>query len=125
MNLRIPILNGLAVKNNVRRNKVSVERSNTLLSQQKQDIERTIQQSYADAQGAIIAYEAAQKTTLARKQAYEYAQSRFKNGAATSLVFSQAKQRYDAALSAELQAKFDAIFSIKVLEFYFGIPLTL
>ena len=71
MNLRIPILNGLAVKNNVRRNKVSVERSNTLLSQQKQDIERTIQQSYADAQGAIIAYEAAQKTTLARKQAYE------------------------------------------------------
>jgi outer membrane protein len=125
VNLRIPILNGLAVKNNVRRNKVSVERSNTLLSQQKQDIERTIQQSYADAQGAIIAYEAAQKTTLARKQAYEYAQSRFKNGAATSLVFSQAKQRYDAALSAELQAKFDAIFSIKVLEFYFGIPLTL
>ena len=32
------------VKNNVRRNKVSVERSNTLLSQQKQDLERTIQQ---------------------------------------------------------------------------------
>ena len=125
VNLRIPILNGLAVKNNVRRNKVSVERSNTLLSQQKQDLERTIQQSYADAKGAIIAYEAAQKTTLARKQAYEYAQNRFSNGAATSLAFSQAKQRYDAAVAAELQAKFDAIFKIKVLEFYFGIPLTL
>ena len=113
------------MKNNVRRNKVSVERSNTLLSQQKQDLERTIQQSYADAKGAIITYEAAQKTTLARKQAYEYAQNRFSNGAATSLAFSQAKQRYDAAVSAELQAKFDAIFRIKVLEFYFGIPLTL
>jgi outer membrane protein len=95
------------------------------LSQQKQDLERTIQQSYADAKGAIIAYEAAQKTTLARKQAYEYAQNRFSNGATTSLNFSQAKQRYDAAISAELQAKFDAIFKIKVLEFYFGIPLTL
>ncbi|MDG1930712.1 MAG: TolC family protein [Flavobacteriaceae bacterium] len=124
-NLRIPILNGLAVKNNVRRNKVSVERSNTLLTQQKQDLERTIQQSYADAKGAIIAYAAAQKTTLARKQAYEYAQNRFSNGAATSLDFSQARQRYDAAVSAELQAKFDAIFKIKVLEFYFGIPLKL
>lgn len=125
VNLRIPILNGLAVKNNVRRNKVSVERSNTLLSQQKQDLERTIQQSYADAKGAIITYEAAQKTTFSRKQAYEYAQNRFSNGAATSLEFSQSKQRYDAAVSAELQAKFDAIFKIKVLEFYFGIPLTL
>jgi outer membrane protein len=125
VNLRIPILNGLAVKNNVRRNKVSVERSNTLLSQQKQEIERTIQQSYADAKGAIITYEAAQKTTLARKQAYEYALSRFNNGAATSLAFSQAKQRFDAAVSAELQAKFDAIFKIEVLEFYFGIPLKL
>jgi outer membrane protein len=41
------------------------------------------------------------------------------------LAFSQAKQRYDAAVAAELQAKFDAIFKIKVLEFYFGIPLTL
>jgi outer membrane protein len=50
---------------------------------------------------------------------------RFSVGAATSLQFSQAKQRYDAAISAELRAKFDAIFRIKVLEFYFGIPLTL
>ena len=124
-NLRIPILNGLAVKNNVRRNKVNVERSNTLLSQQKQNLERTIYQSYADAKGGIIAYEAAQKTTEARKLAYDYAQDRFTNGAATSLEFSQAKQRFDAAVSAELRAKFDAIFRIKILEFYFGIPLTL
>ena len=61
----------------------------------------------------------------AHKLAYQYALDRFSVGAATSLQFSQAKQRYDAAISAELRAKFDAIFRIKVLEFYFGIPLTL
>ncbi len=123
--LRIPILNGLTVKNNVRRNKVGVERSTTLLNQQKQDLERTIYQSYSDAQGALESYAAAKKTTAARKQAYDYATNRFSVGASTSLQFSQAKQRYDAAVSAELRAKFDAIFRIKVLEFYFGIPLTL
>jgi outer membrane protein len=125
VNLRIPVLNGLSVKNNVRRNKVNVERSSTLLVQQKQDLERTIYQSYSDAKGGLKAYEAAQKTTQARKEAYLYALDRFNVGAATSLQFSQAKQRYDAAVSAELRAKFDAIFRIKILEFYFGIPLTL
>lgn len=125
VSLRIPVLNGLSAKNNVRRNKVSVERSTTVLTQQKQDLERTIYQSYADAKGGIKAYEAAQKTTQARKEAYQYALDRFNEGAATSLQFSQAKQRYDAAVSAELRAKFDAIFRIKILEFYFGIPLTL
>lgn len=125
VNLRIPILNGFSVKNNVRRNKVNVARSSTVLNQQKQDLERTIYQSYADAKGGLKAYDAAQKTTLARKEAYQYALDRFNAGAATSLQFSQAKQRYDAAVSAELRAKFDAIFRIKILEFYFGIPLTL
>lgn len=125
LSLRIPILNGLSVKNNVRRNKVNVERSNTLLDQQKQQLERTILQSYNDAKGALKSYEAAQKTTKAREEAYAYALDRFNAGAATSLQFSQAKQRYDTAVSAQLRAKFDAIFKIKVLEFYFGIPLTL
>jgi outer membrane protein len=123
--LRIPVLNGLTVKNNVRRNKVGVERSTTALNQQKQELERTIYQSYADAKAGLESYAAAQKTTAARKLAYQYALDRFSVGAATSLQFSQAKQRYDAAISAELRAKFDAIFRIKVLEFYFGIPLTL
>ena len=125
VSLRIPILNGFSVKNNVRRNKVNVARSSTVLNQQKQDLERTIYQSYADAKGGLKAYDAAQKTTQARKEAYQYALDRFNAGAATSLQFSQAKQRYDAAVSAELRAKFDAIFRIKILEFYFGIPLTL
>lgn len=125
LSLRIPILNGFSVKNNVRRNKVNVERSSTVLTQQKQDLERTIYQSFSDAKGSLKTYEAAQKTTQARKEAYQYALDRFNVGAATSLQFSQAKQRYDAAVSAELRAKFDAIFRIKILEFYFGIPLTM
>lgn len=125
VNLRIPVLNGLAVKNNVRRSKVNVERSSTRLSQQKQELERTIYQSFSDAKGALKTYEAAQKTTIAREQAYAYAQDRFAAGASTSLQFSQAKQRYDTAVSEELRAKFDAIFRIKILEFYFGIPLEL
>lgn len=125
VSLRIPILNGFSVKNNVRRNKVNVERSSTVLTQQKQDLERTIYQSFSDAKGSLKTYEAAQKTTQARKEAYQYALDRFNVGAATSLQFSQAKQRYDAAVSAELRAKFDAIFRIKILEFYFGIPLTM
>lgn len=125
LSLRIPVLNGLSVKNNVQRSKVNLLRSSNQLNQQKLNFERIIYQAYSDAKGAIKNYEAAKKTTIARKEAYQYALDRFSLGASTSLQFSQAKQRYDSAISNELRSKFDAIFQIKILEFYFGIPLKL
>ncbi len=39
--------------------------------------------------------------------------------------FSQIKQRYETAASDVVRAKFDYIFKIKVLEFYFGITISL
>ena len=39
------------------------------------------------------------------------------------LQFSQAKQRYDSAISNELRSKFDAIFKSK-FEFYFKFHLS-
>ena len=40
-----------------------------------------------------------------------------------SFDYVQAKQRYEAAVSEAIRAKFDYVFKLKVVEFYFGLPL--
>jgi len=124
LNLNIPILNGFAAKNNVDRSKINVSRSEYQYKQQVLDLENTVNQAYNDARGALEAFEAAQKTLHSRQKAYAYAESRFEVGAATSFEFSRAKQQYEASQSEVLRTKYDYIFKIKVLEIYFGIPIT-
>ncbi len=57
------------------------------------------------------------------KQAFEIANNRFEAGVMNSFDFIQAKQRYEIASSDIIRAKYDYIFKLKVLEFYFGLKL--
>lgn len=121
--LRIPILNGLLSKNNLKRSKVNLLRSQNTFEQQKLNLESDVNQSYNDALGAYNFYKAAQKTVIARGDAYNNATKRFDAGVMNSFEFTQIKQRYEASVSDELRSKFDYIFKLKILEFYFGLKL--
>jgi outer membrane protein len=121
--LSIPIFNAFGAKNNVKRSKINLARSEFIKEQQQLDLETNINQAYNDAEGAATFYEAAKETVKAREITYTNAQKRFNTGVLDSFSFSQIKQRYEAAVSDEVRAKFDYIFKLKVLEFYFGIPL--
>jgi outer membrane protein len=121
--LSIPILNGFSVRNNVARNKINVERSKYAFEQQKLDLENTINQAHNNVQSAFKAYDAAQKTLQAREKAFSYAKDRFDLGVVNSFEYSQAKQRFELAQSEVIRTKYDYIFKLKVLEFYFGIPI--
>lgn len=121
--LNIPIFNAFGAKNNYKKSKVNLERTKNILEQQKLDLESTINQAYNDTKGAFTFYEAAKKTVQARLDAYTVAQKQFEAGVLNSFNFSQIKQRYEEAVSDEIRAKYDYIFKLKVVEFYFGIPL--
>ncbi len=122
LQLNIPILNGLTTRTNIKRSKLNVLRNKNILDQTKLDLENTINQSLNDAEGALKAYEAAKKTNIARETAYKYAKERFENGAMNTINFLQAQQLFEASQSDLIKSKYDYIFKIKVLEFYFGIP---
>ena len=125
LSLSIPILNNLSNRTNVNRTKINILRSVNSLEQKKLDLENTVNQSYNDAKGAYKAYVASQKLVKARKSAFEYAQSKFEVGAMNSFDFTQAKQRFELAQSELIRTKYDYIFKLKVLEFYFGVPITI
>ena len=74
--------------------------------------------------GAHKAYIASEKLVFARELAFEYAQNKFQVGAMNSFDFTQAKQRFELAQSELIRTKYDYIFKLKVLEFYFGVPIS-
>lgn len=123
LQLNVPVLNGFSVKNNIKRNKISVQKSVLELEQQKLDLESNVNQVYVDVIGSFKAYEAAEKTVEARRLSYDYARERFDVGLMNSFDFSQAQSRLDNAEAELIRTKYDYIFKLKVLEFYFGIPL--
>ncbi len=123
--LSIPIFNGWSTRNSVNRSKISLEKFRLQFEQDKLDLETTINQAYVDVTTFYKAYEAAEKTLEARRLAYEYARERFEVGLMNSFDYSQAQARVDNAEAEVVRSKYAYIFRLKILEFYFGIPITL
>ena len=123
LSLNIPVFNGFATQNNIKRRKVNLNRIENQLAQTKLDLENTINQAFNDAKGAYKFYDASDKTLRAREQAFEIAKQRFEAGVMNSFDYVQARQRYQIAASDIIRAKFVYIFKLKVLEFYFGLEL--
>lgn len=125
LSLRVPVLNGFRASNNVKRAKVQFEKQKTRLGEEELLLEKIIHQIYADAMGALKLYEATQKSLDAQKESFRYAQEKFNVGVMNSFDFSQVKNRLVTADSNFLRAKYDFIFKIKLLEFYYGIPVNI
>ena len=125
LQLNIPVFNGFSTRNAVQRAKINVERSKLQHKQDKLDLENNINQAYVDVTSYAKAYEAAEKTLEARQLAYEYSRDRFNVGLMNSFDYSQAQARVDNAEAELIRTKYDYIFRLKVLEFYFGLPIVL
>ncbi len=121
--LSIPILNGFTARNNVERAKVALQRSQLAFEQQGLDLERNVYTAYTDAQGALRAYEAAVSAEKARSQALNYATERYEVGLINVFDLNQAQTLSVNAQSEVLRTKYDFIFKVKILEFYFGVPI--
>ncbi len=124
LQLDVPVFNGFATKNSIKRSQISLDRTRLQYEQDKLDLEATINQAYTDAQGSLKAYEASQKALEARKTAFEYSQERFNVGLLNSFDFNQVKQQVVQAEADVVRTKYNYIFNLKVLEFYFGVPIS-
>ena len=121
--LSIPIFNGWSVRNNVERNKVNLEKSKIAVEQEELTLQRNVYSAFTDAKGGLKAYESALSALDARQEAYNYAKEKYAVGMMNSFDFNQSQTLYTVAQSEVLRTKYDYIFKIKILEFYFGIPI--
>ena len=123
--MSIPIFNGWSVRNNIKRSQIGVDLAQIEYERTKLQLETDVNQAYVDVTSFYKAYEAAQKTLEARSLAYQYSKERFDVGLMNAFDFSQAQARVDNAEAEVIRTKYDYIFRLKILEFYFGIPISL
>ncbi|MFV5684155.1 TolC family protein [Flavobacterium sp. GB2R13] len=121
--LSVPIFNGFSARNNVERSKVSLEKSKIALEQQDLDLQRNVFTAFTDAKGALNAHESSIVALESRQEAYNYAKEKYAVGLMNSFDFNQSQTLLTNAQSEVLRTKYDYIFKIKILEFYFGIPI--
>ncbi|WP_448826391.1 TolC family protein [Capnocytophaga bilenii] len=119
LSLTIPVFNGLNTLGNVKRQQLNLIKAKLAKEQAEQNTEKKIYQAYTDATNAKKLFEATQKTTQAKQQAFQYAQERHNVGLMNTFDFNQAKYQYENAQNEVVKAKYQYIFKLKVLEYYF------
>lgn len=125
INMIIPLFNGYNNKTNIERAKINQEISQNQLEITKNNIRQDIQNAYANARAAMNEYQSLQKSVAALNEAFKYTEERFNVGVINSIQYNESKTLLTNAQANLIRAKYNYIFTSKVLDFYQGNPITL
>lgn len=125
LTLRVPIFNGLSARNNWKNSIIQFESAQYDLQLEKNNLLKQIQQVHANAIAAMKKYESSQKAVNSAQEAFRYVQEKFNLGIVTPLEYNDSKNKVTAAQSSFIQAKYEYIFRIKILDFYNGVEIKL
>jgi outer membrane protein len=90
----------------------------------RNQLRKEVEQAVLDAQSALISYEAAVNRYEASRESWNVAQEKFSLGAMNSVDFLIQKTNLTAAESNLLQAKYELVYSHKIIDFYRGVALS-
>ena len=120
LNLSIPIFDKMQTPNTVKRQKITIENQKLQILQTKQNLKKEIDQAYYNALAAQTQQLSAEKAAESAKEAYRYAEQKFEAGRATTYEYYDAKTTWFRAQSEYLQAKYNWLFKLRILEYYTG-----
>jgi outer membrane protein len=124
LSLNIPLFNGLQTRSSIVRARINKSTAELNSQLARNQLSKTIQQSYADANASLKKYTATVKSLESLKEAFKYTEQKFNVGLVNSVDYLNAKTNLNKAESDLLQAKYEFILKTKVLDFYLGKPLT-
>lgn len=124
VSVNIPIFNKGNSKLQVEQAKISEDIAKNTLEQQKLQVKQDVQKAYFDANANYENYLAAVEAERSSKLALEFAEKSYEAGRSTIYDLNNARNNYVNAQSTVSQAKYNYIFSMKLLNFYAGIPLS-
>jgi outer membrane protein len=123
--LNIPIFNKTMISTNISNSKLNVLNYEMALETSKMDLYKSIQQAYADAKAARRAYLATETALVSMEESFKYTEEKYEVGLVNAVDYNIEKTRLTNTQSDLLQAKYDYIFKMKVLDFYRGVPIRL
>ena len=90
----------------------------------RNQLRKEVEQAVLDAESAMTSYHAAVNQYEASLESYNVAEEKFKLGAMNSIDFLIQKTNLNSAESNLLQAKYELVYSNKIIDFYKGIQLS-
>lgn len=125
INISIPILNGWQTRTGIKNAKVDLLKTQATQQQTKDQLKKDIYTAFTDAKSASEKYRATAKSVQSLQTSFDYAQNLFDLGASNALDYSTAKSNLAVAQLNMINAKYEYLFKLKVLDFYQGKPITL
>jgi len=121
LSLNIPLFNGLSGITKVKNAKLDVINNQLILDQAKNQLRKEIYLAYADANASFTKFQATTKSLSSLQLAFENIERKYNLGMLTALDYNTAKNNVVRAQSELLQAKYNYLFNIKILNFYRGL----
>lgn len=120
LNLSVPILNYRQVRNNIQRQKLNIQ--NAMLDEKKAEtgLRKEIEQVYTDILNSAQNYEASLRQVEYAAKSYRNVQDRYDLGITGSVDLQVEYYNYIRAQSEYIQAKYQYLFNLKMLDVYLG-----
>jgi outer membrane protein len=123
--LTIPIFNRWQTKSSIDRARIQKMNAELSVESTKLQIQKSVQQAYADANAGLKKYYASTRAVEAIQESFKYTEQKFNVGIVNTNDYNDSKNKLIKAQSDLLQAKYEYIFKTKVLDFYQGKALKL
>jgi len=120
LQLNIPILNYLSVRNNVKTAKLNYENAKVLSNASRNQLQQLVEQAWQNLRSAYGQYKGYLDQVHAYGESFRTAEIRFNAGVITSVDYVIAKNNYDRANTNLSAARYNYIFRTKILEYYQG-----
>ncbi|OFY94744.1 MAG: hypothetical protein A3K10_04860 [Bacteroidetes bacterium RIFCSPLOWO2_12_FULL_31_6] len=121
--LTVPIFNRWQTKTSIDRARIQKMNADLTVESTKLQIQKNVQQAYADASAGLKKYNASLKAIEAMQESFKYTEQKFNVGMLNTNDYNDSKNKLIKAQSDLLQAKYEYVFKTKVLDFYQGKPL--
>lgn len=123
--LTIPIFNNWSTKANVENARAAKESLELDLKIKQQTLYKEIQTAVTEAGTYLRQMEAALANMNSMRESFRYVEEKFNAGALNGTDYTVAMSNLKKAESEYIQAKYQYIFQLKIIDFYKGVPLSL
>lgn len=125
LTLSIPIFNRRSVRTSIEKAKIEIEQSQLDLKNTTNSLSLTVEQAYINVVNAQGLYDASVEQLRYTEESYRIANEQLKVGVSNTVEFLQQKNLYVQAMQSYLQAKYSAALTIRIYDFYRGVPIKL
>lgn len=120
LSLSIPIFSGFQTRNQIRSAELSRTDQMLLLENTRKSLYKEIQQAYYNAVAAQEKFRSSLDADASAKESYGLVLAKYENGKANITEFTEARDSFLESGSNLARARYEFLFSVKLLDFYKG-----